>query len=204
MSALTAHERETLASLLDELLPPREDARLTGAGGLGLAAAVDAASLSSPLRPALSAELTSLASGDFAALARAEKRARLEALAKQSPELFQLLLRHAYGAYYTHPSVVAALGLPARPPFPKGYEVPPTDFSLLAVLARHAGQVMSKARLLELVWGYDPYDEGLVVVRVSLLRRHLGSDAARLIHTVRGVGYVLRDDAALGDAIGDG
>jgi DNA-binding response OmpR family regulator len=36
----------------------------------------------------------------------------------------------------------------------------------------------------------------LVEVHVSTLRRQLGSDAARLIHTVRGVGYVLRDDDA--------
>ena len=83
-------------------------------------------------------------------------------------------------------------------------ELSATDFSLLAVLARHAGQVMSKARLLELVWGYDPYDEGLVVVRVSLLRRHLGSDAGGVIHTVRGVGYVLRDDLAPAHVTGDG
>lgn len=73
-------------------------------------------------------------------------------------------------------------------------ELGPTDFALLAVLARHVGLVMSKARLLELVWGYDPYDENLVVVRVSLLRRSLGPEAAQLIHTVRGVGYVLRDE----------
>jgi hypothetical protein len=139
MSApLSADQRSTLASLLDELLPPREDARLAGGGGLGLADAVDAASLGSPLRPALSAELARLASGGFAALAKNEKRARLEALAKQSPELFQLLLRHAYGAYYTHPSVVAALGLPARPPFPQGYAVPPTDFALLDPVRRRA------------------------------------------------------------------
>ena len=139
MSAqLTADQRGTLASLLDELLPPREDARLAGAGGLGLADAVDAACLASPLRPALSAELTALGSGGFAALAKTEKRARVEVLAKQSPELFQLLLRHAYGAYYTHPSVVAALGLPARPPFPEGYAVPPTDFSLLDPVRRRA------------------------------------------------------------------
>jgi DNA-binding response OmpR family regulator len=77
----------------------------------------------------------------------------------------------------------------------RAIELGPTDFDLLAVLARHAGQVLSKARLLELVWGYEPYDENLVVVRVSLLRRRLGRDAAGLIHTVRGVGYVLRDDA---------
>jgi hypothetical protein len=138
MSALTAQLRDTLASLLDELLPPREDARLPGAGGLGLADAVDVASSASPQRSALVDELARLSAEDFAALAKPEKRARLEALAKQSPALFQLLLRHAYGAYYTHPSVVAALGLPARPPFPEGYAVPPTDFSLLDPVRRRA------------------------------------------------------------------
>ena len=75
-------------------------------------------------------------------------------------------------------------------------DVGPTDFDVLAVLARHAGQVLTKSKLLELVWGYEPYDQNLVVVRVSLLRRRLGPEAARLIHTVRGVGYVLRDDDA--------
>jgi two-component system, OmpR family, response regulator len=68
----------------------------------------------------------------------------------------------------------------------------PTDFALLAVLARHAGQVLSKSRLLELVWGYEAVDENVVEVHVSILRRRLGRDTD-LIHTVRGVGYVLRD-----------
>jgi DNA-binding response OmpR family regulator len=72
-------------------------------------------------------------------------------------------------------------------------ELGPTDFELLAVFARHAGQVLSKSRLLELVWGYEAVDENLVEVHVSILRRRLGEDAADLIHTVRGVGYVLRD-----------
>jgi DNA-binding response OmpR family regulator len=70
----------------------------------------------------------------------------------------------------------------------------PIDFSLLVVLARHHGQVLSKARLLEIVWGYDVVDESLVEVHVSTLRRRLGPDAARLVRTVRGVGYVLRGD----------
>ena len=78
----------------------------------------------------------------------------------------------------------------------------PTDFDLLAVMARHAGLVLTKARLLELVWGYEPYDESLVVVRVSLLRRRLGADAAPLIHTVRSVGYVLRDDGGVPATVG--
>jgi two-component system response regulator PrrA len=69
-----------------------------------------------------------------------------------------------------------------------------TDFALLAALARHAGHVLTKRRLLELVWDYAHDDESLVVVRISLLRSRLGPDAARLVHTVRGVGYVLRDD----------
>ena len=72
-------------------------------------------------------------------------------------------------------------------------ELGPTDFALLAVLARHSGLVLSKSRLLELVWGYEAVDENLVEVHVSILRRRLGKDAADLIHTVRGVGYVLRD-----------
>lgn len=78
-----------------------------------------------------------------------------------------------------------------------GAEVPlgARDFALLAALARNAGQVLSKARLLDLVWGYDAVDENLVEVHISSLRRRLGPKATGLIHTVRGVGYVLRDDA---------
>jgi len=72
----------------------------------------------------------------------------------------------------------------------------PTDFALLAVLARHAGQVLSKRHLLELVWGYEASEENRVEVHVCLLRRRLGPEAAALIQTVRGVGYVLRSDGS--------
>jgi DNA-binding response OmpR family regulator len=73
-------------------------------------------------------------------------------------------------------------------------DIGPTDFRLLAVLARHAGQVMTNAGLLEQVWGPEPHDESLVTARISLLRQRLGPRAARLVQTVRGVGYVLRED----------
>jgi two-component system OmpR family response regulator len=69
----------------------------------------------------------------------------------------------------------------------------PTDFALLATLARHPGQVLSKRLLLELVWGHDAVDENLVEVHISILRRRLGASGAHLIQTLRGVGYVLRD-----------
>ena len=68
------------------------------------------------------------------------------------------------------------------------------EFELLAVLARQAGRVASKNALLTQVWGFDGYDQNLVEVHVSSLRRKLGPAGRSLIQTVRGVGYVLRHD----------
>ena len=70
------------------------------------------------------------------------------------------------------------------------------EFGLLAMLARNAGAVLSKRVLLEQLWGYEAYDENLVEVHLSSLRRRLPPGASRLLHTVRGVGYVLRDVVA--------
>jgi DNA-binding response OmpR family regulator len=66
------------------------------------------------------------------------------------------------------------------------------EFSLLAVLGRHKGLVLSKSQLLNKVWGFDHYDVNLVEVHISALRRKLEAAGPRVIHTVRGVGYVLR------------
>ena len=66
------------------------------------------------------------------------------------------------------------------------------EFELLATLARQPGRVASKNQLLTKVWGFDGYDQNLVEVHVSSLRKKLGSDAAKMVQTVRGVGYVLR------------
>ena len=67
------------------------------------------------------------------------------------------------------------------------------EFELLARLAAQAGRVASKTDLLARVWGFEGYDQNLVEVHISSLRRKLG-DSAKLIQTVRGVGYVLRAD----------
>ncbi len=67
-----------------------------------------------------------------------------------------------------------------------------TEFRLLYELARHAGQVLTRDQLLELVWGYSYLgDSRLVDVHVQRLRAKIEEDPARpaLIHTVRGVGY---------------
>ena len=68
------------------------------------------------------------------------------------------------------------------------------EFDLLATFAANPGIVLSRIRLLELVWGYDfDVDTNVVDVFVGYLRRKLESaGAARLIDTVRGVGFVLR------------
>ncbi|MEU7630926.1 response regulator transcription factor [Nocardia sp. NPDC049220] len=68
------------------------------------------------------------------------------------------------------------------------------EFELLSTLARNVGVVLSRERLLELVWGYDfAADTNVVDVFVGYLRRKLEvDDAPRLLHTIRGVGFVLR------------
>ena len=68
------------------------------------------------------------------------------------------------------------------------------EFDLLETLARNAEIVMSRERLLELVWGYDWETDGNVVdVFVSYLRRKLEAEGEpRILQTVRGVGFTLR------------
>ncbi|WP_336083263.1 response regulator transcription factor [Nocardia sp. SSK8] len=74
-------------------------------------------------------------------------------------------------------------------------ELTKREFELLAMLARHAGMVLGREQILSAVWGYDfSTDTNVVDVFVSYLRRKLEADGvARVIHTVRGVGFVLRD-----------
>jgi len=67
-----------------------------------------------------------------------------------------------------------------------------TEFRILAYLIGHRGRILSKTQLLTQVWGYEEYDPNLVEVHVSALRRKLEQHGPRLIHTARGLGYVLR------------
>jgi len=71
-------------------------------------------------------------------------------------------------------------------------DLTPTEYSLLWTLARDPGRIFSKLQLLSLVWRFDQYDPNLVEVHTSSLRRKLEAFGPRLIHTERGVGYVLR------------
>ena len=76
-------------------------------------------------------------------------------------------------------------------------ELQPREFRLLEYLMRHAGQVVTRTMLLEAVWDYhfDP-QTNVIDVHVSRLRAKLDKGHPRpLIHTVRGAGYRLADDA---------
>jgi two-component system response regulator MprA len=70
-----------------------------------------------------------------------------------------------------------------------------TEFALLELLLAHPRQVLTRSRILEDVWGYDfPTSGNALEVYVGYLRRKTELDGEpRLIHTVRGVGYVMRE-----------
>ena len=69
----------------------------------------------------------------------------------------------------------------------------PTEFKLLRYLMLNAGRVLSKAQILDHVWQYDfRGDDSIVESYISYLRRKVDTDEPRLIQTLRGVGYVLR------------
>ncbi|EME20978.1 response regulator transcription factor [Rhodococcus triatomae] len=70
----------------------------------------------------------------------------------------------------------------------------PTEFTLLRYFMVNAGVVLSKPRILDHVWHYDFGGEvGVVESYVSYLRRKVDTTEPRLIHTLRGVGYVMRE-----------
>jgi two-component system, OmpR family, response regulator len=71
-------------------------------------------------------------------------------------------------------------------------ELTATEFTLLTTLCQHAGVVLSKRQLLSRVWGFELYHVNVVEVHICALRRKLEACGPRLIHTVRGVGYVAR------------
>jgi two-component system response regulator MprA len=110
------------------------------------------------------------------------------------------LLRRSSAVDKDRPLVYADLALvPATRETRRGerrFELTPTEFKLLRYLMLHPRQVLRREQLLEEVWGYDfGGDDNVLEVYVGYLRKKTeqGSEP-RLIQTVRGVGYVLREE----------
>lgn len=71
----------------------------------------------------------------------------------------------------------------------------PTEFNLLRYLLVNQGRVLSKAQILDHVWNFDfGGDGGIVETYIGYLRRKMDTGEHKLIHTIRGVGYTLRDE----------
>ena len=137
--------RRTLAAVLDAIIPSSGDGRLPGAGELGLAAHVERALAQMPaLLPGIAQGLESLDAlalqrdaSRFAALLPGDRSAVLRDFAAAQPGFLGPIVFHTYVGYYQHPRALAAIGLEARPPHPKGHALEAGDFGLLdAVRAR--------------------------------------------------------------------
>ncbi len=74
-------------------------------------------------------------------------------------------------------------------------ELTKTEFLLLELFLRHPRQVLTRSQIFEHVWGYDfgPTSNALGVYIGYLRRKTEAAGEPRLVHTVRGVGYILRD-----------
>ena len=73
-------------------------------------------------------------------------------------------------------------------------DLTPKEYAVLEYLVRNAGRVLSRTLITEYAWGYN-FDPGtnIVDVVINRLRKKIDlADSDHLIHTVRGVGYVLR------------
>src|SRR5215475_9680174 len=131
--------RDALACVLDLLIPASADGRLPSAGELGLAAYVEELAATTPgLRPLLEqglarldAEAASRGARGFTALAPDARCALFDELEASLPAFAPTVFFVAMTGYYREPRVLAALGLEARPPFPKGHAVDESDFGLL-------------------------------------------------------------------------
>lgn len=77
-------------------------------------------------------------------------------------------------------------------------ELTRTEYTLLEMFLSHPRQVLTREQILKAVWGFDfePSSNSLDVYVMYLRRKTEAAGEPRLVHTVRGVGYVLRDDTA--------
>ncbi|HET91841.1 MAG TPA: response regulator transcription factor, partial [Chloroflexi bacterium] len=125
--------------------------------------------------------------------APAELLARLHALLRRSAAASVALLKEQPLAY-------TDLVLdPATRETRRGdrqFNLTPTEFDLLQYLMLHPRQVLQRAQILDEVWGYDfGGDDNVLEVYIGYLRKKTeAGDEPRFIQTVRGVGYVLREE----------
>jgi DNA-binding response OmpR family regulator len=119
-----------------------------------------------------------------------ELLARVEALSRRPRVLVSPALKVADLELHLDTREVARAGVPI--------ELTPKEYTVLEYLMRHAGRVMSRTLITEYAWGYH-FDPGTNIVDVVInhLRKKIDANSSqKLIHTIRGVGYVIRAEAS--------
>ena len=146
---LTAGQRRVLAIVLDLIVPASDDGRRPSAAGvdvLGYIREVEGHTLDA-LRAdldRLDAEARQTHGEAFASLDPATRQGLVDALREMEPHFMRTLALQTVTCYYQDDRVLEAIGVGARPPFPKGYEVPSGDLSLLEPV-RQRGKVYRDA-----------------------------------------------------------
>jgi two-component system copper resistance phosphate regulon response regulator CusR len=121
-----------------------------------------------------------------------ELLARVEALSRRPRARLTPILKVADLTLNLDTREVARTGNPI--------ELTPKEYTVLEYLMRHARRVMSRTLITEYAWGYH-FDPGTNIVDVVInhLRKKIdASNPHKLIHTIRGVGYVIREEGAAG------
>jgi two-component system copper resistance phosphate regulon response regulator CusR len=172
------------------------DMRLPGKSGLDVLRSLRAKGFERPVlvltaQDAVDAKVATLRAGadDYVTkpFAFEELLARVEALSRRPRALASPVLRVGDLEIDQATREIRRAGEPI--------EVTPKEYTVLEYLARHAGRVMSRTLITEYAWGYH-FDPGTNIVDVVInhLRKKVDAGHARkLITTVRGVGYVLKE-----------
>ena len=174
------------------------DMRLPGKSGLQVLNSLRARGFERPVlvltaQDAIDAKVETLRAGadDYVTkpFAFEELLARVEALARRPRAIASSTLRIADLVLDAATREVTRQG--------KLVELTPKEYTVLEYLMRHAGRVMSRTLITEYAWGYH-FDPGTNIVDVVInhLRKKIDFAPKKLIHTIRGVGYVIREEGA--------
>jgi len=171
------------------------DLRLPGISGLDLLRTLRDRGISTPVlvltaqdSVEFKVDALSIGADDYVTkpFAMAELIARVEAISRRPKELAPPVLQVADLRIDTGARSVTRGG--------SEIELTPKEYAVLAYLVRHQGRVMSRTLITEYVWDYH-FDPGTNIVDVVINRLRKKIDSGRepkLIHTMRGVGYVVR------------
>ena len=131
---LDKEQKRTLTSLLNLIIPASEDGKMPGASDIGFIDYINNEKLLSLIQEGLIRiidESNNQYGQEFSALSVAEQLEIVNGLKRVLFRFFTDLTTQVVQCYYQHDDILKAIGLDARPPFPKGYDVEEGDILLL-------------------------------------------------------------------------